>query len=146
MLSTGRPMTYLTQDKFHKIRTNFRLLAGFLTILTSIIMIFYGFGFSLAYISSINYYHTRVFDPALYIGIWNSCTFPFTMAGGIFLIKKKHFMLSIVGMVLALASGFIPMIALASFPNYVWTNGWPIGAPLIFLSIVALVALAVSKK
>ena len=139
--------SHSTQNKASRLTANFsRPLAGVLTILASIVMIFYGFGFSLAYISSINYYHTRVFDPALYIGIWNSCAFPFTLAGGIFLIKKKHFMLSIVGITLALASGFVPMIVLAVFPNYVWTNGLPTGLPLMILSIVALIAVAVSRN
>lgn len=124
---------------------DFNPLAGVLTILASIIMIFYGIGFSSSFIASANYYNTSVFYPALYIGVWNSCAFPFTLAGGISLIKKRHFMLSIVGITLALASGFVPMIALAS-PNYVWLNGLWAGLPLIFLPIISLVAVAISKR
>ena len=124
---------------------DFQPLAGALTILASIIMIFYGIGFSSAYIASANYYHTATLYPALYIGLWNLCAFPFSLAGGIFLFKRKHVVTSVVGMVLALVSGFVPVIALAS-SNYVWTNGLWVGLPLIVLPAVSLVAVATSKK
>jgi hypothetical protein len=46
---------------------------------------------------------------------------------------------------LVLASGFVPLIAYASF-DYVWVNGLIIGLPVMFFSIVALVAVIASKK
>jgi hypothetical protein len=124
---------------------DFQPLAGVLTVLASIIMIFYGIGFSSAYIASANYYNTGTFYPALYIGVSNLCAFPFSLAGGIFLIKRTQAVTSMAGMVLALASGFVPVIALAS-SNYVWTNGLWIGLPLIAFPAVSLVAVATSKK
>jgi hypothetical protein len=131
-----------TNDKTVK---DFRPLAGALTIVASLIMISYGIGFSSSYMASANYYNITTFYPALYIGLWNICAFPFSLAGGIFLFKRKHASPSIVGMILALASGFVPIIALAS-PNYVWTNGLWMGLPLIILPTVSLVVTAASKK
>lgn len=123
---------------------DFQPFAGVLTIFASILMVFYGIGFSSAYrLGKLLPYNDAL--PCLYIGVWNLCAFPFSLAGGIFLFKRKHVVTSVVGMVLALVSGFVPVIALAS-SNYVWTNGLWVGLPLIVFPAVSLVAVAVSKK
>lgn len=124
---------------------DFRPLAGVFTILASIIMVTYGIGFSSAYLASANYYNAPLFHPALYMGIWNSCAFPFSLVGGIFLLKRSHKVLSTVGMVLALTSGFVSLLAFAS-PNYVWINGLWIGLPLFVLPTASLVAVAAGGK
>lgn len=128
----------------HPIQTNpskrSKPFAGILMVLASLVMVFYGIGFSGSYLGSISYYHAvRVFYPALVIGLWNFCVFPFPLAGGIFLLKGKHFLLSIVGVALTLTSAFVPMIVLTVFPNYVWTNGLLIGLPFLCLSLLSLV-------
>ena len=134
-----------SQNKIFNSR-ELRPLAELLTVFAAMIMIYYGFSGVFAYISSVSYYNTRVFQPALYIGIWNICTFPFTLAAGIFLFKKKHFLISMGGVILALLSGFVPIIALSYFSGYDWTNGLWLGAPLLFLSVVSLIFVTSSNK
>ena len=126
-------------------RSTLLTIAGILTVFAAIIMIYYGLGGLSNYISSLNYYHPVFNEPLLYIGLWNSCTFPFTLAGGILLLKKRHIHLSIIGMVLASVSGFVPLVVFAVIPGYA-TNGLEFGAPLIFLSIVSFALLAISKR
>jgi hypothetical protein len=126
-------------------RSTLLAVAGILTVLSSLIMVYYGLGFLSAYIGSINYYHTRIFEPALYIGIWNCFAFPFTLTGGIFLLRKKYFRFSIFGLLVALVSGFVPTITFAVIHGYE-SNGLSLGAPLLFLSLFSLTLLAISKR
>ena len=117
-------------------------IAGGLMIIAAMIMLYYGLGGFLVYINSITYYNTPIFEAALYLGIWNCCAFPFALVGGIFLLKKRHIRLSILGMVLSLVSGFVVFAVFNDNATY----GLELGAPLIFLSILSLALLAISKR
>ncbi len=106
-------------------------------IIAAMIMLYYGFAGLSSYVSSLYYYHPVFYAPLLYIGIWNVCAFPFALATGILLLRKRYFRISIFGILVTLLSGFVPQIVFAVIHGYA-DNGWELGAPLIVLSAVAL--------
>jgi hypothetical protein len=124
--------------------TDLRSFAGALTIFASIIMAFFGIILLSMYKASVEYYNVRIFYPGLYLGILNLSTFAISLAGGVALLKKKYFTLSIIGVVLVLASGLAPAVAFA-LDAYIWSNGLILGLPMVFLSIASLAFVAVSK-
>jgi hypothetical protein len=129
-------------------RSTLLTIAGTLMIIATIIMLFYWFVFFNLYASSVAYYNTANNYAALYSGIWNSCALPFTLVGTIFLFKKKHVRLCILGIALTLVSGFVPAIIFTVVNNYATYvfDGLELGAPLIILSATALILALLGQR
>jgi hypothetical protein len=97
------------------------------------------------YKASVEYYHVANFYPGLYLGILNLITAVFGIIGGIVMLKRKYFALSVISLVLLLCSGLAPPIAFA-LDRYVWTNGLMLGLPQITFPLITLVLVAVNKS
>ncbi len=113
--------------------------------MSSIITAFFGIALLFMYKASVEYYHVANFYPGLYLGILNLITAAFGIIGGIALLKRKYFALSVISLILLLCSGFAPPVAFA-LDRYVWTNGLLLGLPQITLPLITLVLVAVRKS
>jgi hypothetical protein len=116
-----------------------------LLLFSSIITAFFGIILLFMYKGSVEYYHVANFYPGLYLGILNLITAAFGIIGGIAMLKRKYFTLSVISLVLLLCSGLAPPIALA-LDGYVWTNGLMLGLPQITFPVITLALVAVSKR
>ncbi len=136
--------------KLMKKRSGFPTAAGILTIIGACIIVIVGslgllafwlamsqsaFGFG--YPSSILYY--------LVMGIFDSLAFAFGLAGGICAVRRRRFALAIAGTILLLVSGLVTIAVFALQGYYAIVFGAMFGLPVLILSILAVIFVAVSK-
>jgi hypothetical protein len=131
-------------------RSGFPTAAGILAIIGSCLIVIVGslgllsfwlamsqrvFGF--AYPPSILYY--------LAMGIINSLAFAFGLAGGICAVRRSRFAQAIAGTTLLLVSGLVTIAAFAMQGSYAIVLGAMFGLPVLIMSILAVIFVAVSK-
>ena len=136
--------------KLMKKRSGFPTAAGVLTIIGACIIVIIGsaglltfwlamsqrtFGFG--YSPSILYY--------LVMGIINSLAFAFGLAGGICAVRRRRFALAIAGAILLLVSGLVTIAAFAVQGYFAIVLGAMFGLPVLIMSILAVIFVAVSK-
>lgn len=126
--------------------TGFPIAAGVLTIIAASIIIFYAFltvTQMVTYANS-NYYQQNLtyLVYVLFAGIWNFVAFGLGLTGGLFSLRRKHFMLTVVGMSLLLVGGFVAVAGTG-----IIGGGWTIlGIPVIILAILSIIFVGVSKN
>lgn len=114
-------------------RTGFPTASGVLTIIGSCIAILYGI---LGLIdASLNYYNS---GPYAIVGIFGILAFAFGLTGGILTLRRKVFVLAIIGISLVLISGIIISVAIPI--------GFIFGIPVMILSILGLIFTSISKR
>jgi hypothetical protein len=113
-------------------------------LLFSVVTGFLGMGLLAMYEGSVAYYHVSVFYPALYVGVLNLFACGLCVVGGVALLKRRFFPLTLVAVFLLLASGIAAPIAW-SLGGYIWFNGLFVGAFQIVVSLIVLVSLVVRK-
>ena len=129
---------------FAKKRSGFQIAAGVLTIIGACISISVGliglvpfvlfFRTSLLIFGSISY--------LLVMGIF--CVFAFTcgLISGIFTLRRTHFKLSIIGVSLVLASGFVIIMSFGTMAS----GAFVFGVPVVTLSLLGLIFAAISRS
>jgi hypothetical protein len=125
-----------------------RPLAGTITVLTSFLMAMFGAAYFSTYLSSLNPYMNRIgiIYPALYIGSWNLATFAICLASGILLIKRKYLKISVIGIILQLIAGIVPLLVSQIYQNGFFSIALIAALPLLFASTGSLIFVAASKK
>jgi hypothetical protein len=136
--------------KLMKKRSGFPVAAGILTIIGACLIVIVGLAgllsfwlamsqgvFGFGYSPSILYY--------LVMGIINSLAFAFGLAGGICAIRRRRFALAIAGTTLLLVSGLVTIAVFALQGYYAIVLGAMFGLPVLIISILALIFVAVSK-
>ena len=114
-------------------------------LLSSFVTGLLGIGLLASYAASAAYYHVSVFYSALYVGALNLSSCVFCLVGGVALLKRRRFPLTLAGVFLLLASGIAAPIAWNS-GGYIWLNGLFLGAFQIGVSLTALFSLARKAK
>ena len=113
-------------------------------LLSSLVTGFLGMALLLMYEGSVAYYHVPTFYPALYVSVFNLSASALCVVGGLALLKKRFFPLTLAAIFLLLASGIAAPIAW-SLDGYIWLNGLFLGAFQIGVSVIALVFLVARK-
>jgi uncharacterized membrane protein len=113
-------------------------------LLSSLITCFLGLALLLMYEGSVAYYHVPTFHPALYVSAFNLSASALCVVGGVALLKRRFFPLTLAAIFLLLASGIAAPIAW-SLDGYIWLNGLFLGVFQIGVSITALIFLAARK-
>jgi len=132
---------------FAKKRSGIQIAAGVLTIISACISISVGliglvpfvlfFGTSLLYGSISN---------LLVMGIFCVFAFAFGLMSGIFTLRRTHFKLSIIGVSLVLASGFVIIMAFRELGSSALVGGLALGVPVVVLSLLGLIFAAISRN
>jgi len=81
----------------------------------------------------------------LFMGVFGILAFALGLTGGIMALKKQNFALSMIGMCFLVIQSFVTIGAFF-LPNGDWTSGVIFGIPLLVLSILSLVFVAISQK
>jgi uncharacterized membrane protein len=113
-------------------------------LLSSFVTGFLGMALLLMYEGSVTYYHVPVSYPALYVGVFNLSACAVCVVGGVALLKRSFFPLTLAAVFLLLVSGIAAPIAW-SLDGYIWLNGLFLGAFQIVVSLIALVFLVARK-
>jgi hypothetical protein len=113
-------------------------------LLSSFVTGFLGMGLLASYAASVAYYQVAVFYPAFYIGVLNLSACTLCVMGGVALLKRRFFPLTLASIFLLLASGIAAPIAW-NLGGYIWLNGLFLGAFHIVVSLMALVSLIARK-
>ncbi len=125
--------------------TGFPVAAGILTIIAASFAIIIAFlAIAQATIYTNSYYYqqnlTYLVLP-LFAGIWNFIAFALGLTAGLFSLKRKRFMMAIVGISLLIVGGFLSVLQTGTLGL-----GWIIGIPVIILSILSAIFVGISKN
>jgi len=123
-------------------------MAGYITLLGSFMMVMIGASSFYTGMNASNRTHlipaTQV--PTFYTGLWNLSIFTIPLICSIFLIQKKHPKIAVVGIILQLIAGIIPLVATQILQNVHDASSILAAFPMLFASASALIFVAVSKK
>ncbi len=126
-----------------KKQSGFPTTAGILAIIaaciTIVIGIFEFLNFASDYPYNYRYYIPYIFDN-LFVGIWSTICFAVGLSAAIYSIKRKRFVLSIIGSSLLLVTAFLYSIITQGF-GLVF-----LGIPVLIFSILSIVFVAISKS
>lgn len=133
-----------------KKRTGFPIAAGILIVIASCVATFVGILGFIAFAFSVGqytYYYFEYYQYVLdvFIGMFSAIGCAFGLTAGILSIKRRHFVLSIVGTSLVTLSGFVILLAFAIMPHSSVIWGLLYGIPTIFLSILGIIFVSISK-
>lgn len=142
---TEDPQTTLSPRMTHT--TGFLIAGGILTIIAASIIILIAFLTVSQIVTYANSYHYQQnltsLVYALFAGIWNLIAFGLGLTAGLFSLRRKQFMLTIVGMSLLLVGGCVAV----SGTGIVSGGSWMLlGVPVIILAILSIIFVALSKK
>jgi len=123
-------------------RTGFPIAGGILAIIGACISIFLGVGGII--ISWHRYFYEGIGYPFLFLGLVGVLAFVFGAIGGITALKRKDFVLSVIGACFLLFQSIVTILAFGS--EHVWEGALVYGTPMLVLSILSLVFIVVSKE
>ncbi len=123
-------------------------MAGYITLLGSVMMAMIGASYFYAGTNTwYRYYHipaTQV--PTFYTGLWNLSTFAIPLICSIYLIQKRHAKIAVVGIILQLIAGIVPLAAAQILQNGHDASSIFAAFPMLLSSTSALIFIALSKK
>ena len=132
---------------FAKKRSGLQIAAGVLTIIGACISISVGLiglvPFVLFFRTPLIYGSISYF---LAMGIFCVFAFAFGLMSGIFTLRRKHFKLSIIGVSLVLASGFVITMSFGELGSSALVSGLAFGIPVVVLSLLGLIFAAISRN
>jgi MFS family permease len=126
--------------------TGFPIATGILTIIAASLAILSAFLTVAQIIPYANSYYyqqnlTYLVFP-LFAGIWNFVAFGLGLTAGLFSLRRKRFMMTIVGISLLLVGGCVSVLGTGTIGG-----GWMIiGIPMIILAILSIIFVGVSKN
>jgi ABC-type branched-subunit amino acid transport system permease subunit len=123
-------------------RTGFPVAGGILAIIGSCLSNFLGVG-GIAISWHANFY-VGIDYPFLFLGLVGVLAFLFGAIGGIMALRRKDFALSVIGACFLLFHSIVTILSFGSV--HLWEGGLVYGTPLLVLSILSLVFIAISKK
>jgi predicted transcriptional regulator len=139
---------YLNRAKVRQKRTSLPTLAGIVTIIASCLSAFLGIigtGMSVSLVGVGAYFANRLFAWLL-IAVFAALGFAIGLSAGIFSLKRKRFVFSLIGMSLLLVPGIASVI---TFLVTGTTTGWLfalfLGSPVVVSSIVSVIFISKSK-
>jgi hypothetical protein len=118
-----------------KKRTASTAIAGVLTSIAAYVSFFLFLIGMVGFLFDVNY-------EWLFVGAFSFLGFAFGLTGGILMLMRKHFLLSVIGMISLVVSGFVAIL------QYVVNGGnaaIALGLPIFVLAILSIVFVAVSK-
>lgn len=126
-------------------QTGFPIAGGILAIIASCVCIIIGLVYLIMFQASISYVGGQPRWECLFAGLFGIIAFAFGLAGGITSLRRKNFKLAIIGVCFALTSGFVNFGALGTHPYSALLGGLIFGLPIIILSLLSLIFIAISK-
>jgi hypothetical protein len=126
--------------------TGFPIAAGILTIIAASIAILSAFLAVAQIMPYANSYYNRqnltYFVFPLFAGIWNFVAFGLGLTAGLFSLRRRRFMMTIVGINLVLVGGCVSVLETGTL-----SGGWMIiGIPMIILAILSVIFVGISKN
>ena len=126
--------------------TGLPIAGGILAILASCITCFIAVSVIAAFLGNLSIYlSVPPFYGMIFLGMFGIVAFALGLAGGITSLTRKNFAPSIVGICFSILQGFIIVIVSGTVGDSALRAGFLLGLPIIALSILGLIFVAISK-
>ncbi len=127
-------------------KTGFPIAGGILAIIASCTCIIFAVLGIMGFASTLSYRYYSPYYWALLMGILGAVAFAFGLAGGIMSLRRKHFVLALVGACFLLLQGFTTILAIGIEGIDALAYGVLVGTPTIVLSVLSLIFIAISNR
>jgi hypothetical protein len=131
-----------------KRRSGLQVTAAVLTIIGASVSLSIGLLGLVPFVLSLSFRTYSLYGSISYfsiMGIFSVFAFAFGLVSSVFTLRRKHFVLSIIGISLVLASGF--MIIMSFGAGYgTLASGLTFGIPVVILSLLGLIFAAISRN
>jgi hypothetical protein len=129
-----------------RIRTGFPVAAGILAIVSSCMSIIFSVLGIMGFVSTLSHSYYSPYYWSLFMGIFGLVAFAFGVTGGIMSLRRRNFILALIGACLLILQGFITILAMGLEGTNAWAYSLLVGSPLIVLSVLSLIFIAISNK
>lgn len=127
-------------------KTGFPIAGGILAIIASCACIIFAVLGIMGFVLTLSYRYYSPYYWALLMGISGAVAFAFGLTGGIMSLKRKHFVLALIGACFLLLQGFITILAIGIEGIDALAFGILVGTPTIVLSVLSLIFIAISNR
>ena len=127
-------------------KTGFPIAAGILTVIASSVIALVAVATLISAIQLLSYRQNMTdVGGFLAVSLLNFLAFAFGLTAGIFTLKRRQFVFSILGISLLLPAGFITILGYG-LTGSAWTQGLLFGLPVVVLAILSIVFDSISKN